>query len=425
MADIARPLLILPESGEPGRRRDRPRGGPSSHLPDRKRQTERLVPQFARLVAAFDARRARLSATASGLVPEEVVVLETAGPVDRFFGAVKRIRGMEWLGECELEDIPPNDDFFAVDSRGERRPDKTLRGRLFMVFSDHAALQQMLSLRDHWERGEKLPWGSGAWSELFDQLLQVRTWGVEDRLLDTGVLRDWEERAAHGEESVPAEIELWYLHDDARRRAAASRVRTLLEGLQGSVIRESTIPEIEYHAILASLPIAEVEGLIRKTALDAELVQCEQIQFLRAAGQMIAVTPEEVGPTVEPAEVTSTLSGPPVVAVLDGLPLQGHHRLGAGVILDDPDDYEADYRARERVHGTAMASLILNGDLGADAPALARPIYLRPILKPDSGDWGERRDERAPADELVVDLIHRAVVRIFEGRGSEAPVAPR
>jgi len=425
MADIARPLLILPEPGQPGKRRNLTGGASRPHHPDRARQAERLAPQFARLEAAFAARRAKLSATASGLVPEQVIVLETVGPVDAFFGAVKRIRGMEWLGEYELEDIPPDDDFFAVGTRGEPRPEKTLRGRLFMVFSDQDALKQMLSLRARWESGERLPWGRGAWAELFDHLLRVRTWGVEDRLLETGVLADWEERAEHAEESVPAEMELWYLHDDTRRMAAASHIRTLVEAVQGSVIRESTIPEIEYHAILAHLPIAEVESLISKTTLDAELVQCEQIQFFRAAGQMIAVMPQDSGPPIEPIEATVGSPDPPVVAVLDGLPLQAHHRLGAGLILDDPDDYEADYRARERVHGTAMASLILNGDLGSGASALARPIYLRPILKPDAGDWRERRDERAPSDELVVDLIHRAVVRLFERRGDEEPVAPQ
>jgi len=344
--------------------------------------------------------------------------------VDNFFRAVKRIRGMEWLGEYELEDIPPDDDFFAVNGRGERRPDKTLRGRLFMVFSDHEALRQMLALRARWESGESLPWGSGAWGELFDQLLSVRTWGVEDRLIETGVLTDWQQRADRGEESIPAEIELWYLHDDERRAAAASRVRGLIEALQGSVTSESTIPEIEYHAILAQLPIHEIEALIRSATLDAELVVCEQIQFFRAAGQMIAVTPADIGPSVGPGEATRHRLDSPVVALFDGLPLQAHRRLGDGVILDDPDGYEADYRARERVHGTAMASLIVNGDLGAEALALSRPIYMRPILKPDAGDWRERREESAPADELVIDLIHRAVVRLFEGMGNEMPVAP-
>ena len=122
MAEIARPLLILPEPGQPGKRRSLAGGLPRQHRPNRKRQAERLAPLFARLDAAFTARRARLTATASGLVPEEVIVLETVGPVDTFFGAVKRIRGMEWLGEYELEDIPPDDDFFAIDSRGVAPP---------------------------------------------------------------------------------------------------------------------------------------------------------------------------------------------------------------------------------------------------------------------------------------------------------------
>ena len=112
------------------------------------------------------------------------------------------------------------------------------------------------------------------------------------------------------------------------------------------MIRESTIPEIEYHAILAHLPIDEVDGLIRRTALDAELVQCEQIQFFRAAGQMIADAPQDSGSPVELLETIERSSDPPIVAVLDGVPLQAHHRLGACLILDDPDDYETDYHAR-------------------------------------------------------------------------------
>ena len=94
-----------------------------------------MAPQLTRLQAAFDDRRAKLRSAPAGLVPEEVIVLETVGPVEDFFKAVKRIGGMEWLGEYELEDIPPDDDFFALDSRGTRSPEKPLQGRLFMVFS--------------------------------------------------------------------------------------------------------------------------------------------------------------------------------------------------------------------------------------------------------------------------------------------------
>ena len=63
---------------------------------------------------ALESRRARLQTEAQGIVPEEVVVLETIGTVDGFIRAVEKVPGMEWLGEIEEEEIPPDDDFFAL-----------------------------------------------------------------------------------------------------------------------------------------------------------------------------------------------------------------------------------------------------------------------------------------------------------------------
>ena len=69
-----------------------------------------------------------------------------------------------------------------------------------------------------------------------------------------------------------------------------------------------------------------------------------------------------------------------------------------------------------------MASLILHGDLAAGEGPLPRPLYVRPILRPDPRDLNHT--EAVPEGTLVVDLIHRAVRRLFEGDGGEAPVAP-
>ncbi len=71
-----------------------------------------------------------------------------------------------------------------------------------------------------------------------------------------------------------------------------------------------------------------------------------------------------------------------------------------------------------------MASLIVHGDLGAGEPPLPRLLYVRPILRPDSRDWRRPRQETVPEDALVVDVLHRAVRRLFEGDGEEPPVAP-
>lgn len=172
-----RPLLILPAPTEPAKRGKKKGGGGRPHLPSRDRQAERLAPRFTVLQEALAARRARLSTEASGVVPEEVIVLETVGSVNNFIVAVRNIEGLEWLGEIEEEDIPPDDDFFVPDREGAARPDKMLRGRLFLVLSNHQALEQMLSLWNSWQDGQALPWGLGKWADLFSQLRDVRPWG--------------------------------------------------------------------------------------------------------------------------------------------------------------------------------------------------------------------------------------------------------
>ncbi|HEV8578315.1 MAG TPA: S8 family peptidase [Thermoanaerobaculia bacterium] len=330
---------------------------------------------------------------------------------------------MEWLGEIEEEDIPPDDDFFVLDSHDEARPDKALRGRLFMVFTNQLALRQMLSLWASWQRNQRLPYGLGRWKTLFEQLRDVRLWGVRDRLLETGVLDDWNERIVHGQDFVPVEIELWFRQSPQQRRSARDRVEDLIVREEGLILHEVLLEDISYHALLARIPIGAVRTLVEETHEEAELIKCEQIQFFRASGQMVAVLPDDER-QYEGRPLGAGPAGQPIVALFDGLPLQAHRRLEGRLIVDDPDDFEAQYPANERRHGTSMASLILHGDLSAGEDSLARPLYVRPVLRPDDRDWRTPRYETMPEDTLEVDLLHRAVRRLFEGEGNERPVAP-
>ena len=288
-----RPLLILPTPTEPPKPKKKGFPPQRPHLPSRERQAERMTPRLAVLQEAFGARRARLRTEASGVMPEEVIVLETVGPVDDFIGAVRNVMGLEWLGEIEEEDIPPDDDFFVAGHDGAARTDKLLRGRLFLVLSNHQALQQMLSLWNLWKAGRALPWGFGKWSDLFSQLRDVRPWGASDRLYETGVLDDWRERVEHNAELIPCEIELWFRADHRRRRAARDRVTAIVQSLQGSIRHEALIEEIGYHALLAQLPIGSVRPLLAATNQESSLIQCEQIQFFRASGQMAGIVLED------------------------------------------------------------------------------------------------------------------------------------
>lgn len=418
-----RPLLILSAPGEPVRRRKKTPGSGDVHFPGRGRQAARIGPKLEALQQAFEARRVRVQAEAEGIVPEEVVVLETAGAVENFIVAVRNTPGMEWLGEVDEEDLPPDEDFFTVDMKGERRPDKKMRGRLFLVFSNQEALQEMLSLWDLWQKEQRLPRGKGAWKDVFSHLLDVRPWGVRDRLLETGILDDWRERVEHNEEIASCEIELWFRDDPQQRRSAGSRVAGLVRQLNGRTVSEAIVEEIRYHAVLARLPVAAVQTIMGSAAPDVALVQCEQIRFFRATGQMAGVITGD-DRIVDGVEVLGEeLRGEPIVALLDGLPLQNHRRLRGRIVVDDPDDFEADYEPRYRRHGTGMASLIVHGDLDSNEETFGAPLYVRPILRPDPTDWRSHQ-ECVPEDTLVVDLIHRAVHRMFDGEGDQAPVAP-
>lgn len=418
-----RPLLILPSPGDPVKRRKKGGGGGRFNRPGRDRQDERLTPRFVRLQQALEARRTRFQVEASGLVPEEVVVLETIGTVDGFIRAVEKVTGMEWLGEIEEEAIPPDDDFFAITRSGIAQPEKILSGRLFMVFANQGALEQMLTLWNAWKTGQNLPYGLGRWKQLFEQLRDIRPWGVIDRLHETGVLEDWKERVEHDEDVVPCEIELWHRRTLSQRWAARDRVTKLVEDQDGQVVNEVSLEEIAYHALLVRLPVNKINPLVQHLGQDMDLIQCEQIQFFRANAQMAAFLPDDSWEEDNEARSEESPAGAPIVALFDGLPLQLHCRLQGRLVIDDPDDFEHDYPASMRRHGTAMASLIIHGDMMADEGPVPRPLYVRPILRPDFRDW-RNHEETVPEGTFVVDLLHRAVRRLFEEDGDEQAVAP-
>ena len=423
-----RPLLVFPSPGRPlGPKKS---GGDSDRLrfPSRSGQAVRLDSRFERLERWFEERKLRLQAESHDLVPEEVVVLETVGTIEDFAKAVEKVEGLEWLAEYEQPDVAPDEDFCETDAENKRRDDRQLGSRLFLVSSSHAGLREVLSLWQRWKAGDQFARGLTKWDKVFSRLRDVRPWGARDRLIETGALEDWRGRLAAGAEKVPCEIELWFRRHEREREEAERRTEGLVREAGGRAGVGVVIEEIGYHALSAELPIPAVRTILDEGLEDISLVQCERIQFFRASGQMAAEMPDDADgpedaalcPTVPPRPDAAPNS--PVVALLDGLPLQQHVLLDGRLIVDDPDDYEAVSTASYRRHGTAMASLILHGDLGSPERPLQRPLYVRPILRPDPRH-PERR-ESVPDEVLVVDLVHRAVRRLFDGEGTEGPVAP-
>jgi hypothetical protein len=189
---------------------------------------------------------------------------------------------------------------------------------------------------------------------------------------------------------------------------------------------QAIVPQILYHGVLVELSAARVratmEAILNKSY--TELLRCEDVMFFRPLAQSAfpgdTIEDKDV-PASGKARIGSLPKGEPVVALLDGIPLEHHDLLEGRLRIDDEDDCARRYQPGQQQHGTAMASLIVHGDLDEEGKPIARPIYVRPILVPYE-DLNKAVYEKTPDDRLLVDVIHRAVRRI-KGTASEPGTA--
>ncbi|WP_419184530.1 S8 family peptidase [Botrimarina mediterranea] len=351
-------------------------------------------------------------------------MIETVGSVQNFATAVRNLEGLEWLGEFEIDELAPDEDFFNVNSKGEATT-KPLVGRLYLVFTNQTALSQLLGLWDRYSSDEKMVWPTGLTSlrDVFKKLHAIRRWSVQDRLVDSGVLKYWEEDLLHApRESIRTEIELWYRGAPAQRSNAQAEVERIVTSTGGTVLRACEIAGIAYHAILAELPREAVKMIIENPA--TELVRCDSIMFFRPTGQVAAGDPGMEEPIDSPVdeEPLTYPNGDPVIAVLDGLPVENHVLLRDRLIIDDPDDLASAYPVSDRIHGTSMCSLVVWGDLSEENDPLSRPVYVRPVMRP-MDSISTPHPEAMPSDQLTIDYVHRAVRRLFEGDAGDAAAA--
>lgn len=422
MADFPFLPLSPPRVGSCPKGQGRPISGPRH--PSRRRQGERFGPVFQRLANVLDSDQDPLTLRNDpmGLAPERALVFEIAGSLDNFAAATQRITGLEYLGEDEIE-FEPDNDFWISDTRrgreGERRLDKQIGGRLYLVMPDVKALKEILSLWQRYQAGQNLGRGYTLWSKLFDQLKAIRAWGPEDRFTNEEVQFFQELVEGGPNELLRAEIELWS-RGRGRSRRALENLKNVINDGGGSVITTASIPEIAYDAALVEIPIREIERLIRRE--DVALARCDDIMFIRSQSFASSFPTSEESETGEDTGGLPLLSpdSVPIAALFDGVPVQRHRLLDGRLMIDDPDALDRDSVVARRIHGTGMASLIIHGDRNVGELPITRPLYIRPVLyaSPDE------QAERFLPDRLLIDTVYRAVLRIKEGEGNESPVAP-
>jgi Subtilase family len=407
------PLLALPVGEVTARPPDPPRGGGAPN-PRKARQIERLGPQFLELQNVLASRGALLADSVAATAPEHVLVFVTNGARKEFVETLASLPELEWMFQRD-EKVAQDEDFRHSD---EAERHKELTATFYMVMFNQRAVEQLLGFWMMYQTGKRMPNGLGGWGKVFSCLREIRRWGPEDCLRDAEMLLDWLE-PIQPDLIVPVEIELWP-RSATRRGAAEANIKKLVEQAGGAVVDVSSIPEIQYHAVLAELPQREVKRILDHR--DVDLIKSSDMFLLRAVPQCAlsidAVANEQVD---IPDARSSSPDRSAVCALLDGLPMENHPRLVGRISVEDPEECARIYPVASRRHGTAMASLIIHGDLhdrGAPIPTL---LHVHPILRPAGPD---RQEENAPRHRLWVDLIHQAVRRMLVGHGGNSPTAP-
>ncbi len=485
------PLLVFPQAKTVAPPKGN--GFPSSqpHVPGHGKQVVRLGSQLTVVQQEFDSYKASISSTVAGLEPETVLVIEIAGTVDDFKQAVEAV-GLEWLGEWDIDDVEPNDDFYEepiigvdyfknnvkeianryqskeirdalieqgfIDRDGqiiantlsgitlpkayvhlagdiataiEQAKKKKLAGRLFVSMGNEAGMRELLSLWKQWKSNQTLPTGKTKWRDVFNQTVQIRRWGIEETLRETGMLDRWRDllNPTNPVQPIHCQIELFYRKSEARRAQGERNLAALLEAAGGRTLGSFIdMPEIVFHAVKAELPAESVRQLLSDLDsathdTDIQLFKFHGVMYFRPTGQSLAVTEDGEGVDAEIPEGEVEL--PPIAAILDGAPNVQHQALNGRLLFDDPDNLSAQYQAGERKHGTAMASLVVHGEMvDGQSDPLQRLVYVRPIMQPDIQSDPKNRIEHVPDEIFFEDRIARAVRRMFEGEGTVPAQAP-
>jgi hypothetical protein len=328
----------------------------------------------------------------AALAPERLLVFEVRGSITDFAQAVQRIGGLELVDEQELE-----------SDESDQAP------VAYLLVPDIRALEQLLSLWQRWLRGQNLDWGQTRWRDVFGLLRDLRPWGPQDRVqqVDANFLRE-EVEGRGDDELVQLEVELVYRKAPEVAQQQQQEIERAVLAHGGRVISRAKIDEIAYHALLVDLPVAAVRRIAERST--DSIAALEPILHIRpqSVASSIEVVEAEDGRKVAPGQP----SGSPILALLDGVPVQAHRLLRDYLSVDDQFELEKDVPVDERRHGTAMASLIIYGDLNRNELPLTRKIHVVPILGPG---------EQFPGNKLIIDVIYSAILRMRQGKDAIAP----
>jgi hypothetical protein len=393
-SDPTKPLLRL-DVGEPNSRRPGSAGGPPRpEAYSTASQRSKFGPRFERLasVLATDALGLSLRSDPTAMAPERLLVFDVRGPIRSFANAVRKIPGLELVDEEEL-----------VGDETDEQP------AAYLLVPDLRALREIESLWRRWTRGQVLPKGFTPWRDVFGTLRDLRPWGPQDRVHAADRQSIAEEIAELTDrETIRLEVELVFRPSAERASELEQSVGGEIVRVGGSVISRCRISDIRYHAVLGEFPVAAARLIVERRP--ESIAGIDLVMHIRPQSEATSIEVSDMEPA--PESVRPQSAGSAIVALLDGVPVARHPLLAPSIVVDDQFDLERQTPVADRVHGTAMASLIVHGDRNSAAAMLSRPLHCVPILG---------SEDRIPSDRLVIDLIYQAVVRMRDGVSATAP----
>ncbi|MCG7931791.1 MAG: S8 family serine peptidase [Candidatus Thiodiazotropha lotti] len=410
-----KPILRFPEPTLSSRRTGSPSFPPPPRGPGKTVQGRRFQNTFDRLTAALDTKAPEvvLRSDPSGIAPERALVFVTAGNVQNFARAARDI-GLEVFAETELEDVDEFPEGFAPAGKAE-----ALSRTLYATMPTLEVFERISTLWRAYQNDEAAPTGAAPWWTAFNRLLEIRPWGPEDRLTENARAIIEDRLPFDESEAVSLEIEIWPTASNEKRANWREQTEQRIQTLGGRVVDRSSIVEsgFIYEAILASLPPQAVRKMLDDPADIEGLATLEGVHLIlpQTIGQ--AAPGDIEGETLDHEPPHAFVADAPIrAALLDGTPVAGHGALDGGVVIEDVHDLVRLSSVDQRYHATAMASLILRGDLEADGNPLqdSRLVCVPLLVDGAGGAW-------TPENRLFVDLVHSSLLQLVTG---EEPLAP-
>ncbi|MDP2034553.1 MAG: S8 family serine peptidase [Polaromonas sp.] len=346
------------------------------------------------------------------VIPERALVLELLGSVTNFEQAAQAL-GLEWLGSMSPDKSSPSASSEGDESQEDDEApegDEAQAKVFYLTMPSEQGLRSLLAAWARFTKGQqpRTTKETPLWA-MFAYLKDLRTWSSQDRV-DPILVRYVKARLESQPDALVAvEVDLWYRNERQRRDQALQKLKNLTKEVGGNFIDEIEIPEIQYQGVLVQMPGSVALQMINGG--EVGLAGLDEIMRIRPQAafegdELVSLEgPQVLSENQVPTDVKC------VAAILDGYPVTQHEALAGRLVVQEVDVSAAEAPAAARLHGTAMASLIVRGDLAKNELPLQSPLAVIPVLSVNT-----RNTETTPSGKLAIGVIYRALTALVELR---------